>query len=94
MSPAGVRSVFSAGGPDAHKRKAFNTLLKANHSHQKGGIKEMKDNAWEETLSMEEKGRICPCCGDIYEVVHTGKKNQKYGYGYIRCLSCGMYTEV
>ncbi|VBB44971.1 conserved hypothetical protein [uncultured Desulfatiglans sp.] len=54
----------------------------------------MKDNAWEQTLSMEEKGRICPCCGDIYKVVQTGKKNQKYGYGYIRCLSCGMYTEV
>ncbi|MBW1781255.1 MAG: hypothetical protein JRL30_11000 [Deltaproteobacteria bacterium] len=53
----------------------------------------MKDKAWDQTLSMEEKERTCPCCGNTYEVVRTEKKKQRYVSGYIRCLSCGLYTE-
>ena len=54
----------------------------------------MEDKAWKKTLSIEEKRQICPCCGNIYKVVRTNKNTCKGCFGHIRCLSCGMHTEV
>ena len=50
----------------------------------------MKDNAWEQTLSMEEKGRICPCCGNTYRVELLKESEDWNDFGYRYCPFCGV----
>ena len=94
MCQADARSAFSADGPGARKVTCIGNLFQATHFHKKGGTKKMEDKAWKKTLSIEEERQICPCCGNIYKVVRTNKNTCQGSFGHIRCLSCGMYTEV
>ena len=54
----------------------------------------MEDTAWKSQLDQEEDNRICPNCGYTYIVVETKEPVAKYGFGYIQCLSCDMFTEI
>ena len=54
----------------------------------------MENTEWKSHLDQKEDARICPICGDIYVVVRADKPSKTYGFGYIECLSCGMFTEV
>ena len=55
---------------------------------------QMEDTAWRSGLDQEEDAQICPNCGYIYIVVGTSGPVAKYGFGYIQCLSCDMFTEI
>jgi len=54
----------------------------------------MEDTAWKSRMDREEDAQICPNCGYTYIVVGTNEPVAKYGFGYIQCLSCGMFTEI
>jgi len=54
----------------------------------------MKDILWKQRLDPEEDAQICPNCGKVYVIVRRTTHSANNVFGYIRCLSCGMYTEV
>jgi len=54
----------------------------------------MSEAALKHDVDLEFADQICPCCGDLYEVVRTEEDHEKNICGYIQCPSCGMYTEV
>jgi len=54
----------------------------------------MKDIAWKQALDPDEDAQICPCCGKVYVVIGTTEDVKNNAFGYIRCLSCDMFTEI
>ena len=60
----------------------------------KGGMTKMEDIAWKQELDPDEDAQICPNCGRVYVVIGTTEDVKNNTFGYIRCLSCDMFTEI
>ena len=54
----------------------------------------MEELAPKEELNLEFEDPICPCCGNIYEIIQNKENDDRKKFGCVRCVSCGMYTEV
>jgi len=54
----------------------------------------MEALAFNQGLAAEKDEQTCPICGNVYEVVQTRESEDTDRFGYIHCVSCGMYTEV
>jgi len=93
MCQADALHAFFVGGPGAREVTLSAICLRQTIFIERGD-KRMEDKAWKQTLSIEEERQICPCCGNIYKVVRTNENACEGSFGHIRCLSCGMYTEV
>jgi len=93
-----VPSAPIAGGPDVNEISGNRILKEVGACRPflflKGGVNEMEDTAWRSQLDQEEDTRICPNCGYTYIVVEAKEPVAKYGFGYIQCLSCNMFTEI
>ena len=93
-----VPSALIAGGPDVNEISGNRILNEVGACRPflflKGGLNEMEDTAWRSRLDQEEETQICPNCGYTYIVVETKEPVAKYGFGYIQCLSCNMFTEI
>ena len=60
----------------------------------KGGMTNMEDILWKQGLDPDEDAQICPNCGKVYVVIRKTENVKNNTFGYIRCLSCNMFTEV
>ena len=54
----------------------------------------MENLALIEEVAFEEEDKICPNCGNVYEIIKTEENYDKNTCGHIRCVSCGMFIEV
>ena len=55
---------------------------------------EMEELARKDELEHGFEDPICPCCGNVYEILNTKEEDDKISFSCIRCVSCGMYTEI
>jgi len=54
----------------------------------------MEDILWKQGLDPDEDAQICPNCGKVYVVIRMTEDVKNNAFGYIRCLSCDMFTEI
>ena len=54
----------------------------------------MEELARKEDLDKDFEDPICPCCGSIYEFINSKEDDEEIPISFIRCVSCGMYTEI
>ena len=45
-----------------------------------------------DTLNADD--RICPICTNVYEVIEEEGNDHSYGFGFVRCPTCGLFAEV
>ena len=53
----------------------------------------MENLALKEKFALEDEDKVCPICGNKYEIIYNKVNDKKNISGYIQCPSCGMYTE-
>ncbi len=89
-------SVSTAGGPDADLiGEARDTKQFPAHAGLSGkDVNNMEETVWEFHVDQNEDEKICPVCGAPYVVVKDDRCAKAYGFGHIKCQSCGMFTEV
>ncbi len=58
------------------------------------GLKQMEDMEWRSGIDLQDDAKICPCCGKVYVFVGKNESTKNNSIGYIRCMSCDMFTEI